>query len=130
MPRSATVTSYTTGRSAAPLCGATSETPFTGGINEQEGGALLLEDVAYAEHAVAHLVTVPLTQGRYDALVSFTYNEGAGRLQTSTLLKKLNAGNYAGAAGQFSVWVYGGGVKLPGLIARRAAERALFVGVE
>lgn len=43
---------------------------------------MLLEDVAYAGHAVEHLVTVPLTQGRYDALVSFAYNEGAGRLQT------------------------------------------------
>jgi lysozyme len=53
---------------------------------------LLLQDVAYAEHAVEHLVKVPLTQGAYDALVSFTYNEGAGRLQTSTLLRVLNAG--------------------------------------
>jgi lysozyme len=66
-------------------------------------------------------------QGQYDALVSFTYNEGAGRLQSSTLLKVLNAGDYAGAAGQFGVWVCGGGVKLPGLVARREAEAALFV---
>jgi lysozyme len=53
-----------------------------------------------------------------------TYNEGAGRLQTSTLLKILNTENYAGAAGQFGEWVYGGGVKLPGLVQRRDAEVA------
>lgn len=83
--------------------------------------------MAYAEHAVEHLVTVPLSQGQYDALVSFTYNEGAGRLQSSTLLKVLNAGNYVGAAARFGVWVYGSGVKLPGLITRREAEVALFL---
>ena len=80
-----------------PVCGAASEVQFAGGINEQQGSTLLLEDVGYAQHAVEHLVTVKLTQGQYDALVSFTYNEGAGRLQSSTLLKMLNAGNYAGA---------------------------------
>jgi GH24 family phage-related lysozyme (muramidase) len=111
-----------------PICGAASEAPFAGGITEQQGTALLMRDVAYAEHAVEHLVTVPLTQGQHDALVSWTYNEGAGRLQTSTLLKLLNAGDYSGAAGQFGVWVYGGGKKLPGLVTRRASEAALFVG--
>jgi lysozyme len=110
-----------------PLCGAASEAPFANGINEEQGSALLLEDAAYAEHAVEHLVTVPLTQCQYDALASFTYNEGAGRLQTSTLLKYLNAGNYAGAADQFGVWVFGGGVKLAGLVTRRETEAALFV---
>lgn len=108
------------------VCGAPSEQPFLSGINEQQGSALLLEDISYAEHAVEHLVKVPLKQGQYDALVSFTYNEGAGRLQTSTLLKVLNMGNYAGAAAQFRVWVYGGGVKLSGLVKRRESEVALF----
>jgi lysozyme len=67
-------------------------------LNKRQEGqerALLLEEVAYAEHAVEHLVTVPLGQAQYDALVSFTYNEGAERLQTSTLLQALNAVNYA-----------------------------------
>jgi lysozyme len=86
-----------------------------------------MQDVTYAEHAVEHLVTVPLSPGQYDTLVSFTYNEGTGKLQSSTLLRYLNVGNYAGAANQFFVWVYDGGVKLPGLVTRRAAERALFV---
>jgi lysozyme len=88
---------------------------------------LLLQDVAYAEHAVEHLVTVPLSQGQYDALCSFVYHEGAGRLKASTLLKMLNAGNYAGAAGQFGAWVYGAGVKLAGLVMRREAEHQMFV---
>ena len=79
-----------------PVCGAASEVPFAGGISEQQGSELLLADAAYAEHAVEHLVKVPLTQGQHDAFVSFTFNEGAGRLQSSTLLKMLNAGNYAG----------------------------------
>lgn len=110
-----------------PVCGAASEAPFAGGITEDQATALLVQDVAYAEHAVEHLVKVPLTQGQADALCSFVYNLGAGRLQTSKLLNLLNSGNYAGAAAQFGVWVYGGGKKLPGLVARREAERQLFM---
>lgn len=64
--------------------------PFAGGISEEQGRGLLLADVAYAEHAVDHLVTAPLSQGQYDALVSLAYNEGAGNLQSST------RGNYVG----------------------------------
>jgi lysozyme len=109
-----------------PVCGAASEAPYLSGIDEAHATSLLVVDVSYAEHAVEHLVKVALTQGQFDALVSFVYNEGAGKLQTSTLLRYLNAGNYAGAANQFFVWVYGGGVKLSGLITRRAAEAALF----
>jgi lysozyme len=97
-----------------PVCGVASEAPFAGGVTEAAATALLTQDLAYAEHAVEHLVTVPLTQGQYDALVSFTYNEGAGRLQTSTLLKVLNAGSYGSVPGQLMEWVFGGGVKLPG----------------
>jgi lysozyme len=111
-----------------PICGAASEAPFAGGISEAAATALLLQDVAYAEHAVEHLVKVPLSQGQHDSLVSFTYNEGAGRLQTSTLLKVLNAGDYAVAPAEFMKWVFGGGVKLPGLVTRREAEVALFAG--
>jgi lysozyme len=77
------------------VCGASSEQPFAAGIDEEQGSALLRADVAYAEHAVEHLVTVTLSQGQHGALISFTYNEGAGRLQTSTLLKVLNAGDYS-----------------------------------
>lgn len=80
------------------------------------------------EPAVQRYVTVPLTQGQYDALVDFAYNAGAQNLRTSTLLKKLNAGDYSGASAEFSRWVNGGGKKLPGLVKRREAERQLFLG--
>jgi lysozyme len=81
-------------------------------VSLRQGSVLLLEDVACAEHAVEHLVTVPLSQGQYDGLVSFSYNEGAGRLQTSTLLKELNAGKYAAVPAELLKWEFGDGVKL------------------
>lgn len=79
------------------------------------------------ESAVCRYVQVPLTQNQFDALVDFAYNAGAKNLLTSTLLRLLNAGDYAGAAGQFGRWVNGGGKRLPGLVARREAERVLFL---
>jgi GH24 family phage-related lysozyme (muramidase) len=72
-------------------------------------------------------VKVGLTQGQFDALVSFTYNLGARSLSTSTLLRKLNAGDYAGAADEFLRWNKAGGKVLNGLTRRREAERALFL---
>ena len=68
-----------------------------------------------------------LTQGQFDALVSFTYNLGARSLSTSTLLKKLNAGDYRGAADEFPRWNKAGGQVLAGLTRRREAERSLFL---
>ncbi len=91
-------------------------------ITQEQASALLLQDVASAVAAVNRLVTVPLTQNQFDALVDFTFNSGQGNLASSTLLRELNAGNTAGAAAQFLVWVYAGGVKLPGLVKRRQAE--------
>ena len=82
--------------------------------------------VAPAQRAVAKAVTVPLNQNQYDALTSLAYNIGTGAFQRSTLLRRLNAGDHAGAAEQFGVWVRSGGADSPGLIARRAAERRLF----
>jgi lysozyme len=95
-------------------------------ITQEQAGALLLQDVAGAVAAVNRLVTVPLTQNQFDALVDFTFNVGQGNLASSTLLRELNAGNTAGAAAQFLVWVYAKGVELPGLVTRRQAESALF----
>ncbi len=95
-------------------------------ITQEQASALLLQDVASAVAAVNRLVTVPLTQNQFDALVDFTFNAGQGNLASSTLLRELNAGNTAGAAAQFLVWVYAGGVQLPGLVKRRQAESALF----
>ena len=70
---------------------------------------------------------MPVTQNQFDALVSFTYNLGAGNLRSSTLLKKLNAGDYAGAADEFPKWNKAGGKELAGLTRRRNAERDLFL---
>jgi lysozyme len=86
----------------------------------------LREDVRDAEAIVDASVDVPLTQGQYDALVSWVFNLGGVRLGASTLLRMLNQGDYKGAAAQFDRWVYAGKERLPGLIKRRAAERALF----
>ncbi len=77
--------------------------------------------------AVNRLVTVPLTQNQFDALISFVFNLGIGNFRTSTLLKKLNAGDYTGAAKEFPPWVRADGKQLPGLIKRRDAEKALFL---
>lgn len=76
---------------------------------------------------VDELVCASITDGQKGALVDFCYNLGAVALQNSTLLRLLNAGNAAGAADEFPKWVKAGAVVLPGLVKRRAAERALFL---
>lgn len=96
-----------------------------------EAEELLDYSLGTYESAVDNLVTVPLTQNQYDALVSFVYNLGAANFKSSTLLRKLNAGDYKGAAEQFLVWnkarVNGSLVALPGLTKRRTSERELFL---
>ncbi|AOI76046.1 lysozyme [Burkholderia sp. NRF60-BP8] len=84
------------------------------------------QDMAWAQSAVLSAVNVPLNQNQFDALVSFTENEGAAAFDRSTLLRLLNEGNYSGAASQFSSWVYQAGQILPGLVSRRKQEAALF----
>ena len=96
-------------------------------ITESQALELLANTLGKYEKAVNDYVKVPLTQNEFDALVSFTYNLGAGNLLSSTLLKKLNAGDKAGAANQFEVWNKAGGKVLQGLVTRRAAEKALFL---
>jgi GH24 family phage-related lysozyme (muramidase) len=81
------------------------------------------------ERAVRRLVKVPLNANRFDALVSFTYNVGEGNLAKSTLLKKVNAGDHAGAAKEFHKWNKAGGKVLPGLTRRRASESLLYQGI-
>ncbi len=101
----------------------------TPAIDMAAAGRLLVRDLAAARSAALRLIKVSLTAGQVDALTSFTYNLGAGRLQASTLRARLNRGDVAGAAGEFPRWVYGGTPprKLPGLIARREVERQLFL---
>jgi len=95
-------------------------------ITQQQAADLLMQDVSKAVAAVNRLVTVPLTQNQFDALVDFTYNLGEGSLGGSTLLREVNAGNFDAAAAQFVRWDKAGGVELAGLKRRREAEAALF----
>jgi GH24 family phage-related lysozyme (muramidase) len=84
-------------------------------------------DLVKFENSVNSLVKVPLTQNQFDALVSFSYNVGASNLATSTLLKKLNAKDYKGAAAEFPKWNKAGGKVMNGLTKRRNAEMELFL---
>nr|WP_269841900.1 lysozyme [Enterobacter asburiae] len=96
-------------------------------IKQETAERLLKTGLVSYESDVSRLVKVGLTQGQFDALVSFTYNLGARALSTSTLLRKLNAGDYAGSADEFLRWNKAGGKVLNGLTRRREAERALFL---
>jgi lysozyme len=96
--------------------------------DEDQAMTWLLEDVADAEAAVCREISMPLTQGQFDALVDFVFNLGQGALAGSTLRRLLNAGDYAGAAAELPKWCHAGNQTLPGLVARRAKERALFEG--
>lgn len=89
---------------------------------------LLAKDLLEANAAVNSCVRVPLTEGQRTALVSFTYNVGAGNFCGSTLLRKLNTGDYVGACNELPRWVYAKGVKLPGLVKRRQQERRVCLG--
>jgi lysozyme len=93
---------------------------------QAECDAALATDMGKYEQAVTRRVKVPLNQNQFDALVSFTYNCGEGNLAKSTLLRKVNAGDYDGASRQFAAWNKGAGKVLAGLVRRRAAEAALF----
>lgn len=111
-----------------------SEKYFLRPITEAQAEALLLADCKIAEIFINGVVRVPLTQGQFDALVSFCFNLGVGALDKSSLLSYLNAGNYGAASMQFQAWVK---VRNPktnqleisrGLINRRMDEYKLFVG--
>lgn len=79
---------------------------------------------------IRQCINVPLYQHEFDAYVSLAYNIGAGNFCRSTLVKKLNAKDYAGACAAIDDWVYAGGKKLPGLVKRRSRERAMCEGKE
>lgn len=96
-------------------------------LTEDQVFRLLRADIKEAEDIVKRLVTVKLSQNQFDAIVDFTFNLGGGQLRGSTLLRKLNAGDYKGAAEEFSRWVFDNGVKQPGLINRRRECRSLFL---
>lgn len=91
--------------------------------------AAFYEDMRGFEQSVRRLVTVPLSQGQFDALVSFTYNCGEGNLAKSTLLKKVNKGDFDGAAQEFHKWNKANGKVMKGLTRRRASESLMFQGL-
>jgi lysozyme len=95
-------------------------------ITEAQADGLLQDDLDRFEQAVTRLVTVPLTQNQYDALVSFAFNVGISALERSTLLKRVNAKLFDQARAEFGKWNRAGGRPLAGLTRRRAAEAALF----
>jgi lysozyme len=97
-------------------------------ITQADADALLKADIADAVTCVNRAVTEPITQNQFDALVDFCFNAGRGNFLQSTLLRKVNAGDFAGAAAQFGLWVHAGGVVVPALARRRKAEAEMFLG--
>jgi len=95
-----------------------------GRLGERQAESLLVLDLVAHELRVNQYVFVPLSQNKFDALVSFDYNTGA--IATSTLTRKLNAGDYFGAEEEFMRWNRVGTLEVPGLTRRRKAERDMF----
>lgn len=108
---------------------------YSPGVPMAVGQTLMLEqaqdwfsrDVAPAEAAVIRLTDVALTQGQFDALVSFAFNEGCGALEHSTLLRYLNQGMPDRAAAEFLRWDRAAGREVEGLERRRRGEQAMFL---
>lgn len=96
--------------------------------SQEQCDEALRVDLAGFERAVERHVTVALKQHQFDALVSFAYNCGEGNLRKSTLLKRVNAGDFKAAAAEFAKWNKAGGKVLAGLTRRRRAEARLFAG--
>lgn len=96
-------------------------------LTRPEAERLLHRDLDAVEAAVARLVRVAISDRQCGALVSFTFNLGAGALQASTLLRRVNGGAWDDVPAQLLRWVHGAGKVLPGLVARRQAEAALWV---
>ncbi len=95
-------------------------------ITQAEAERRFADDLTPAEATVAHLVTVPLSDDQFAALVSFVFNVGAGTLRTSTLLRRLNTGDYASVPAELARFRFAHGKPLKGLAIRRAAEAALW----
>jgi lysozyme len=100
---------------------------FADGIDEADGEILLRADVAKSERSVLRLIQVPLNDNQFDALVSFTFNLGAGALQRSTLRRRVNREEHEVVPAEFRRWVWAGGRKLKGLVWRREAEAARYM---
>ena len=96
-------------------------------ITQEEAEKLLLQDVQKAVDHVNSKLKIEVTQGEFDALVDFAFNCGCRNLDNSTLLKKVNEGDFNSAAIEFLKWDMAGGHVMAGLLRRREAEAALFL---
>lgn len=93
---------------------------------QNQADSQLVMDTLHATAMVNRMVTVPVSQGEFDALVDFAFNLGCNAEAGSTLLKLVNAGDFAGAASQFQLWDHASGQVVAGLLRRRIAEEAEF----
>jgi len=96
-------------------------------ITQDQAEQYLAQDIKQAEANVNAVVHVELTQEEFDALVDFAFNCGCRNLDSSTLMKKLNAGDYEGASHEFIKWDMAAGHHMSGLLKRREAETAMFI---
>ena len=96
-------------------------------IIREEADKCFLEELTDYEGEVAYLLKEPATDNQSAALTSLAYNVGLGAFGHSTVLREHNLGNFQAAADAFRMWVKGGGKVLPGLVARREAERSLYL---
>ncbi len=96
-------------------------------ITQEQAEQYLAQDIKQAEANVNAVVHVELTQEEFDALVDFAFNCGCRNLDSSTLMKKLNAGDYEGASQEFIKWDMAAGHHMAGLLKRREAEAAMFI---
>ena len=100
---------------------------FSNGITEEEAENILKKDLLYTAAAIMRLITVPLSDNQYSALLSYCFNCGTGALQASTLRSKLNREEYTGAASEFPKWCFAKGIRLKALYNRRIREMNLFL---
>jgi GH24 family phage-related lysozyme (muramidase) len=96
-------------------------------ITAAEAEAILQQDLDLFEQGVTDALTITTNENQFSAMVSFSFNVGLGAYRNSTLLRKHNAGDFAGAANEFLRWIYADGQILPGLVRRREAERSLYL---
>jgi len=95
-------------------------------ITEDQAEDYLKQQLQKTADEVNRLLTVPVTQNQFDALLDFAYNVGCGNLKSSTLLKLVNQGDYDNASNEFLKWDKAGGQVVSGLLRRRTAEQTLF----
>lgn len=99
---------------------------FLDGLTEEEGEALLIDDMTPAQIVVMNSVTVELTDAQFSALTDFVFNVGSGNFRNSTLLRKINGGDHEAVPTQLRRWVYADGQTYPGLVTRREREIELY----